>query len=74
MKAITTLRKTAVSLAVLAAASVSMPAQSDNFNTGKYLEIQSMILRTLQSQYVDSVSLEDLLRTGIDAMLDGLDP
>ena len=74
MKAITTLRKTAVSLAVLAAASVSMPAQSDNFNTGKYLEIQSMILRTLQSQYVDSVSLEDLLRTGIDAMLAGLDP
>ena len=74
MKAITTLRKTAVSLAVLAATSVSMPAQSDNFNTGKYLEIQSMILRTLQSQYVDSVSLEDLLRTGIDAMLAGLDP
>ena len=74
MKVITTLRKTAVSLAVLAAASVSMPAQSDNFNTGKYLEIQSMILRTLQSQYVDSVSLEDLLRTGIDAMLAGLDP
>lgn len=74
MKAVTTLRKTAVSLAVLAAASVSMPAQSDNFNTGKYLEIQSMILRTLQSQYVDSVSLEDLLRTGIDAMLAGLDP
>ena len=74
MKAITTLRKTAVSLAVLAAASVSMPAQSDNFNTGKYLEIQSMILRTLQSQYVDSVSLEDLLRTGIHAMLAGLDP
>lgn len=56
--------------------SVSRPAaaQSDRFDTGKYMEIQSMILRTLEAQYVDSLELSDLLRTGIDAMLASLDP
>ncbi len=49
-------------------------AQSDRFDTGKYMEIQSMILRTLEAQYVDSLELSDLLRTGIDAMLASLDP
>lgn len=48
--------------------------QSNLFNTGKYLEIQSMILRTLESQYVDSIQADKLLRTGIDEMLSTLDP
>ncbi|HIZ87993.1 MAG TPA: S41 family peptidase [Candidatus Coprenecus pullistercoris] len=49
-------------------------AQSEEFNAGKYLEIQSMALRTLQSQYVDSVSLDELIHKGLDAMLASLDP
>ncbi|HIZ85530.1 MAG TPA: S41 family peptidase [Candidatus Coprenecus stercoravium] len=49
-------------------------AQSEDFNTGKYLEIQSMILRTLQAQYVDSVDLDELIHKGINAMLSSLDP
>ena len=66
--------KAAVLMAVTLAATISLSAQSDEFNTGKYLEIQSMILRTIDAQYVDSVKLEDLIHTGIDAMLATLDP
>ena len=36
--------------------------------------IQSMILRTLESQYVDSVKLDELIHKGIDEMLSTLDP
>ena len=71
---INTIRKAAVSLAAAVAASFSLSAQSDDFNTGKYLEIQSMILRTLQAHYVDSIQLDDLLHKSIDAMLATLDP
>ena len=56
------------------AAVFSVYAQSEEFNTGKYLEIQSMILRTLESQYVDSVKLDELIHKGIDEMLSTLDP
>ena len=52
----------------------SLSAQSEDFNTGKYLEIQSAGLRTLQSQYVDTVQLDNLLQKGINAMLSTLDP
>lgn len=48
--------------------------QSADFNAGKYLEIQSAILRTVDAQYVDSVKLADMLQKGINAMLASLDP
>ena len=67
-------KKTLMSAAVTAAAVFSVYAQSEEFNTGKYLEIQSMILRTLESQYVDSVKLDELIHKGIDEMLSTLDP
>ena len=63
-----------MSVAVTVAAVFSVYAQSEEFNTGKYLEIQSMILRTLESQYVDSVKLDELIHKGIDEMLSTLDP
>ena len=71
---IANIRKAAVSAAAVFAAVSALSAQSEEFNTGKYLEIQSMILRTLQSQYVDTVAMDDLLHKGIDAMLSTLDP
>lgn len=71
---IANIRKAAVSAAAVFAAVSTLSAQSEEFNTGKYLEIQSMILRTLQSQYVDTVAMDDLLHKGIDAMLSTLDP
>lgn len=75
MKSVTAnIRKAAVSAAAVLAAVSTLSAQSEEFNTGKYMEIQSMILRTLQSQYVDTVALDGLLHKGIDAMLATLDP
>lgn len=71
---IANIRKAAVSAAAVLAAVSTLSAQSEEFNTGKYMEIQSMILRTLQSQYVDTVALDGLLHKGIDAMLATLDP
>lgn len=63
-----------ISAAAVMASVFQASAQSEEFNTGKYLEIQSMILRTLQYQYVDTVSLDNLIHKGIDAMLATLDP
>ncbi len=49
-------------------------AQSANFKNGKALEIQTNILRTLQSQYVDTLQLDKLIMKGVNAMLSTLDP
>ena len=45
-------KRTLMSVAVTVAAVFSVYAQSEEFNTGKYLEIQSMILRTLSGNTV----------------------
>ncbi|MCF0172189.1 MAG: S41 family peptidase [Bacteroidales bacterium] len=52
----------------------SASAQSPYFSLGKSLEIQSSILRHLSSSYVDTLDFEKLIGTGIDAMLESLDP
>ncbi len=49
-------------------------AQSKNFKSGKSLESQSLILRTLNNYYVDTVDVEKLVTTGINSMLKTLDP
>ncbi|MBR5610785.1 MAG: S41 family peptidase [Bacteroidales bacterium] len=49
-------------------------AQSKEFKAGKSLEVQSRILRVLDAFYVDSVDVEKLVNTGINAMLRTLDP
>lgn len=48
--------------------------QSQNFNTAKSLEVQYNILRVLESQYVDSLDMQDIVYTGINAMLRKIDP
>lgn len=58
---------------MLLSAAISF-GQSHLFNSGKYLEIQSLILRTLEDQYVDTIRADELLKTGIEAMLATLDP
>ncbi len=66
--------------ALLAVSSLSAQTNSgkgsrqERFDTGKYMEIQSMVLRTLQAQYVDTLELSKLIKVGIDAMLESLDP
>ena len=52
----------------------NLAAQSADFNMAKSLEIQYNILKELSNGFVDSVNLEKLVNTGIDAMLGSLDP
>lgn len=49
-------------------------AQSKEFKAAKSIDIQLSILRELSSLYVDEVDVEKLVRVGIDAMLESLDP
>lgn len=52
----------------------NLAAQSADFSTAKSLEIQYNILKELSNGFVDSVNVEKLVNTGIDAMLGSLDP
>ncbi|MDY5824071.1 MAG: S41 family peptidase [Candidatus Coprenecus sp.] len=61
-------------ITVVLLSQMSMSGQSKNFETGRMMEIQAMILRTLESQYVDSIQISKLLKVGIDKMLETLDP
>lgn len=69
------LRRTAVaaSLSILFFSN-NLIAQSQDFKTAKALEIQYDILKELSNGFVDSVDIEKLLNTGIEAMLASLDP
>jgi carboxyl-terminal processing protease len=49
-------------------------SQSKEFKAAKSLEVQLSILKELSRLYVDSVNVDKLVRTGIDAMLESLDP
>lgn len=52
----------------------SASAQSKEFKLGKNLESQYEILKALQAKFVDTVNVEKIVATGIDAMLSSLDP
>jgi carboxyl-terminal processing protease len=47
---------------------------SSDFEISKNLEILSSLYKELNTNYVDGVNPSDLMKTGIDAMLDKLDP
>ncbi|MFA6335290.1 MAG: S41 family peptidase [Bacteroidales bacterium] len=49
-------------------------SQTKEFKTGKSLDVQFSILRELSRLYVDSVKIDKLVTTGIEAMLESLDP
>lgn len=64
-------------LAVMVAPLLAVPAanaQSEAFKIGKSLEIQNNILKGLSLQFVDTIDIEQLTITGINAMLGSLDP
>ncbi|MBQ1747362.1 MAG: S41 family peptidase, partial [Bacteroidales bacterium] len=49
-------------------------AQSRNFKLLQGLEIQNNILKTLATEYVDTIDFSKLVNYGIDAMLESIDP
>lgn len=60
--------------AMLFAASHAASAQSQSFKLGQWAEIQNSILKELNRSYVDSLPLDRIMRAGVDAMLEELDP
>ena len=60
--------------AVALASHTTLQAQSAQFRAGKALEVQYNILRELSVGFVDTVDIEKLTNTGIEAMLNSLDP
>ena len=48
--------------------------QSKSFKLGQWVEIQNSVLKELNRSYVDSLPVDRIMRTGIDAMLENLDP
>lgn len=49
-------------------------AQSKNFKLGQWTEIHNSIIQELNRHYVDSLPVDRMMRAGIDAMLEELDP
>ena len=49
-------------------------AQSKGFRLGQWAEIQNAIVMELNKSYVDSLPVDRIMRAGVDAMLEELDP
>ena len=60
--------------AMVIAASHAAHAQSQSFKLGQWSEIQSAILKELNRSYVDSIPTDRIMKAGINAMLEELDP
>lgn len=52
----------------------SLDAQSYGFNLGKWMEIHSGIVGELTRSYVDTLQTDRIMKAGIDAMLEQIDP
>lgn len=62
-------------LLILSASSIGLFAQNENnFKIGKNLDIYSHLLNELNINYVDTLDVNNLVRTSIDEMLKKLDP
>lgn len=56
------------------AVSPMVSAQSQGFKLGQWSEIQNSIIKELNKSYVDSLPVSRIMRAGVDAMLEELDP
>jgi carboxyl-terminal processing protease len=72
------MKKIATIFVAASLALVTLPftaeAQSESFKIGKSLDTQYAILKQLKQAYVDTIKTDELVKTGIDAMLESLDP
>jgi carboxyl-terminal processing protease len=49
-------------------------AQSKTFKMAQWIEIHNSIIKELNTSYVDSLPVDRIMRAGVDAMLEELDP
>lgn len=63
-----------MALAMFSAAVSTASAQSKSFKLGQWTEIQNSIIKELNRSYVDSLPVDRIMRAGVDAMLEELDP
>lgn len=63
-----------IAVAALLLCSQHADAQSNDFKLGKWTEIHSGILKELSRSYVDTLPVDKMMREGVDAMLEQLDP
>ena len=63
-----------MAFAIALSAAFTAKAQSQNFKLGQWTEIHNSILKELNRSYVDTLPLDRIMRAGVDAMLEELDP
>jgi carboxyl-terminal processing protease len=63
-----------IAITAFAAISLTNPIKEDYFEMSKQLEIMNSAFKELNVYYVDPLSPGELIHTGIDAMLESLDP
>ena len=63
-----------ITLTIILFAAQTISAQSQNFKLGQWSEIHNSILKELNRTYVDSLPVGRIMRAGVDAMLEELDP
>jgi carboxyl-terminal processing protease len=66
--------KLSLSITLVAIATLSFSFREDLFQISKNLDIFASVYKELNINYVDEISTSKLMRTGIDAMLENLDP
>jgi len=54
--------------------SITATAQNNNFEISKNLDIYTTLFKELNKNYVDDINPGELMETGIEAMLESLDP
>ena len=68
------LRKYCLTGAALVILTIGLSTINNDFDVAKNIDIFSNVLKELNLNYVDPININDLVKTGIDAMLESLDP
>jgi len=69
-----TLAKSIVLIVFLSSFLFSSGQNSNNFEISKNLDIYATLFKEINKNYVDEIEVGELMKTGIDAMLESLDP
>jgi carboxyl-terminal processing protease len=67
-------KKVTISVGVAALAVVGWGFSDDLFQISKNLDVFSSVYKEVNINYVDDINSAKMIKTGVDAMLDGLDP